>query len=255
MLGKSLQQQIQEYADQPPEPLLKEGSFYAQLAQHGATMFDDESFAAFYDATMGRPSVPPHLLCLLLLLQWYSGCSDSETIERSAYDLRWQAVLGLPAGMPLCARSTLEAFRDLLIQNNQAGYLFLASIKEAKRAKLLKGPALLLALDTKPVLGRGAVSDTFNLLAEAINKTAHALADAEQKDPKEWMLSHALERYLAPSLKGSADIDWSDDTQKNATIRSLVLRCRSTTRPSNDSRSWPSTATTLNGRLPRTVTL
>jgi transposase len=222
MLGKSLQQQIETHTSQPPEPLLKEGSFYAQLAQHGKAMFDDEAFAAFYDDKMGRPSIPPHLLCLLLLLQWYCGCSDSETIERSAYDLRWQAVLGLPVGMPLCARSTLEAFRDHLITNNKAGYLFLASIKEAKRAKLLKGPALLLALDTKPVLGRGAVQDTFNLIAEAIKKTAYALARTQQQDPKEWMLSHNLERYLALSLKGNADIDWSDDTQKNALLSILV---------------------------------
>src|SRR5437879_292030 len=59
MLGQSLQQQIQAHANQPPEPLLKEGSFYAQLAQHGATLFDDAAFAAFYDATLGRPSVRP----------------------------------------------------------------------------------------------------------------------------------------------------------------------------------------------------
>ena len=226
MLGKSLQQQIQAHAHQPPEPLLKEGSFYAQLAQHGKDMFDDQAFAAFDDATMGRPSVPPHLLCLLLLLQWYSGCSDAETLERSAYDMRWQAVLGLPASMPLCARSTLEAFRDHLITNDQAGYLFLASIKEAKRAKLLKGPALLLALDTKPVLGRGAVQDTVNLIAQAIKKTAHALARTQQEEPDAWMLSQGLARYRAPSLKGSADIDWSDDTQKNAFLTTLVADAR-----------------------------
>jgi hypothetical protein len=226
MLGTSLQQQIESHTNQPPEPLLQEGSFFAQLAQHGKDMFDDAAFASFYSQTMGRPSIPPHLLCLLLLLQWYCGCSDQETIERSAYDLRWQTVLGLPPGMPLCARSTLEAFRDHLITNNQAGYLFLASIKEAKRAKLLKGPALLLALDTKPVLGRGAVCDTFNLIAQALTKTAHALARAEQVDPCEWMRSHGLERYLAPSVKGSADIDWSDDTQKNAFLTLLVTDAR-----------------------------
>jgi hypothetical protein len=226
MLGTSLQPQIEVYTEQPPEPLLKEGSFYAQLAEHGKAMFDDHAFAAFYAPTLGRPSVPPHLLCLLLLLQWYCGCSDSETVERSAYDLRWQAVLGLPPGMPLCARTTLEAFRDMLLQNKQAGYLFLASIKEAKRAKLLKGPALLLALDTKPVLGRGAVQDTFNLIGEAIGKLAHTLARAEGEDPDGWMRSQGLERYLAQSVKGSADIDWSDDAQKNAFLTTLVADAR-----------------------------
>ena len=86
---------------QQPLPILPEGSFFAQLAKHGARMFPDEEFAALYDERMRRPSVPPHLLCLLLLLQWYSGTSDQETIARSAYDLRWQAVLGLPPGMNL----------------------------------------------------------------------------------------------------------------------------------------------------------
>jgi hypothetical protein len=226
MLGTSLQSQIENHTHQQPEPLLKEGSFYDQLAQHGKAMFDDAAFASFYSPKMGRPSIPPHLLCLLLLLQWYCGCSDQETIERSAYDLRWQAVLGLPPGMPLCARTTLEAFRDMLITNKQANSLFLASIKEAKRAKLLKGPALVLALDTKPVLGRGAVCDTFNLLAEALKKTAYALAREEEVDPQEWMRSHGLERYLASSIKGSADIDWSDEAQKNAFLTLLVTDAR-----------------------------
>jgi len=226
MLGLSLEERIRVFQSQPPPPVLEEGSFYAQLAQNGARIFSDDDFAALYAKGRGRPSVPPHLLCMLLLLQWYCGCSDAEAIQRSAYDMRWQAVLGLPPGMPLCARSTLEAFRDLLIAEAEAGYVFQKSLKEAKRVGLLKGPALLLVLDTKPVLGRGAVLDTFNLIGEAIKKTAGALAEEAGMGLGEFLRLHGLERYAATSLKGSADLDWGDEAQRDAFLTELVADAR-----------------------------
>src|SRR5215472_12725573 len=84
---------------------LPAGSFHAQLAQAAPRLFADEDFAALYAHKSGRPSVPPSLLALMLLLQQHAGVSDEEAIERSAYDLRWSAVLGRMAGTPVCAKS------------------------------------------------------------------------------------------------------------------------------------------------------
>lgn len=87
------------------------GTFHAQLAEAAPRVFKDESFQDFYGPRRGRYSVPPSELALLLLLQAEAGCADEETLERSACDLRWCAVLDKQAGEPLCAKSTYQVFR------------------------------------------------------------------------------------------------------------------------------------------------
>ncbi len=55
-------------------------SFYGFLAQHRGDLFRDEDFAAFYAAQRGRPSVPPSLLAIALLLQTHDHVSDQEAV-------------------------------------------------------------------------------------------------------------------------------------------------------------------------------
>lgn len=198
-------------------------SFQAQLAHAAPRLFKDDDFAAFYKEKMGRPSVPPSLLALTLLLQHEASVSDEEAIARTAYDLRWAAVLRKEAGSPLCAKSTLQLFRAHLVLHPEVGAIFAASLQEAKRAGLLKGSALHLALDTKPIRGRGAVQDTFNLLATGIRQLGRALAQEAKEDTEEWLRAHDLGRYTHSSLKGSADLDWSDEAAKEALLTEVVL--------------------------------
>lgn len=197
-------------------------SFHSQLAKAAPTLFKDEDFAAFYKDKLGRPSVPPSLLALLTLLQHEAGVSDDRAISSSAYDLQWAAVLRKEAGLPLCAKSTLQLFRAHLTLYPEVSAIFLASINEAKRTGLLKGKALQIALDTKPIRGRGAVQDTFNLLAAGIRQLARALARQEENTLDEFLTENDLERYTHASLKGSADIDWSDDEAKNALLTKIA---------------------------------
>lgn len=201
---------------------LQPGSFHAQLAVAAPSLFKDEDFAAFYKDKQGRPSVPPSLLALVTLLQHEAGVSDEEAIDRTAYDLRWAAVLRKEAGQPLCAKSTFQLFRAHLVLHPEVKTIFLASIQEAKRTGLLKGQALKVAIDTKPMRGRGAVKDTFNLLATGILQLARALAQQSGQKLDEFLASNNLERYTDSSVKGSAEIDWSDDEAKNALLTQIV---------------------------------
>jgi hypothetical protein len=201
-------------------------SFHAQLAQAAPRLFRDESFAAFYDQRLGRPSVPPSQLALLTLLQQEAGVSDAEAVARSAYDLRWAAVLGRAAGEPLCAKSTFQEFRAHLILHDEVQLIFVTSIQEARRAGLLKGGALRVAVDTKPILGRGAVEDTYNLLGTGIQMLARALAAAAGQAPAAWLLAHGWARYTAKSVKGEVSIDWSDAAQRQQVLGEIVADAR-----------------------------
>ena len=126
---------------------LDPASFHGQLAGAAERLFRDADFAAFYADRLGRPSAPPSLLALMTLLQHECGCSDAEAVARTAFDLRWAAVLRKAAGEPLCAKSTFQLFRAHLVLHEGVRTLFEQSLVEARRAGLLKGGALRIALD------------------------------------------------------------------------------------------------------------
>ena len=75
--------------------------------------------------------------------------------------------------------------------------IFTRSIEEAKRAGLLKGGALTIAVDTKPIIGRGAVEDTYNLLGTGIQQLVRALSSREGAKPAAWAETHQLGRHFA----------------------------------------------------------
>jgi transposase-like protein DUF772 len=226
MIGKR-QQQRELFDVGNVYPLeLDASSFHGQLARAAARLFRDEDFAVFYAQRTGRPSVPPSQLALLTLLQHEAGVSDEEAVARSAFDLRWAAVLGRSAGAPLCAKSTLQLFRSHLILHDAVLTVFQKSIQEARAAGLLKGTPLRLALDTKPILGRGAVEDTYNLLATGIRGLGKALAKPKRQKPEDWARKHDLRRYFESSIKGSADLDWSAPEARKAFLTEIVTDAR-----------------------------
>lgn len=203
--------------------LLKPKSFFALLADHGEELFDDYSFEHMYCEDNGRPCVPPSQMFLLLLLQMHSGCSDEETIERSYCDLRWSVVLDLEPGERLCGKCTLQEFRARLHLNEAAETQFHRLLKVAKKLGILKGSGVKVAIDTTPVLGRGAVKDTYNLLGDGIRKLGSVLAKIDKQKGEIWAAAHGLSRYWQGlSLKGGAEIDWSNDAERRVFLNTLV---------------------------------
>jgi hypothetical protein len=226
MLGKRrLQRDLFDVGNVFPVALQPD-TFHGQLAAAAPRLFQDEQFAAFYADRIGRPCVPPSQLALLTLLQHEAGCSDEEAVARSGYDLRWAAVLGIPAGEPLCAKSTVQLFRAHLVLHDGIQTIFRQSIEEARHAGVLKRGPLKIAVDTKPIVGQGAVQDTYNLLGTGIRRLISALAHAQRQAPQAWAAVHDLSRYFASSLKGSADLDWSDANQRNQFLTEIVTDAR-----------------------------
>ena len=79
-----------------------------------------------------------------------------------------------------------------------------------------------MALDTTKILGRGAVKDTCNLLADGIVKLLRTLAAVEQVPVREWAKAQGYKRYLGSSVKGEAAIDWSDKRARTALLAKIV---------------------------------
>ena len=185
-------------------------SLYGYLAQNRQQLFRDEDFASLYCLDNGRTSVPPSLAISLLLLRAVEGVSFAEAIERSKYDLRWKVALGLEMEEVPMQKSTLQEFEAKLVLHERGEGLLKKSIEEARRAGYLKNRKIRVALDTTPILGKGAVKDTYNLLAEGIEQLACRLAEVEGESGAAWAERQGLSRYFGSSLKGEAAIDWDD---------------------------------------------
>ncbi|HEX4621189.1 MAG TPA: IS1182 family transposase [Myxococcaceae bacterium] len=200
-----------------------ERTLYGYLARHRHELFRDADFAELYDAKLGRPSVPPSLLCLALLLQTYERCSDAEARDRAAYDQRWKVALGAADREKPFTKSTLQLFRAHLLLHEKARLPFERSLAMAKKSGYLRSHGRLRAvIDSTNILGRGAVRDTYNLIGDGIVSVARILGKLSGTRLEEWAAEHDLGRYVGSSLKGEAKLDWSSEAEKEAFLAGLV---------------------------------
>ena len=109
-----------------------------------------------------------------------------------------------------------------MILHDKVREVFESSLRLARESGYLKGRGMRLALDTTNILGRGAVKDTYNLLADGIVKLARALAQLKGINVGQWAKSQGYHRYLGSSVKGEAAIDWSDRQAQAALLAGIV---------------------------------
>jgi hypothetical protein len=230
MLGKRSPQRGLFEADTLYTDFVGRDTFYGWLAAQRGELFPDELFLPLYLDGWGRPSVPPGLLATALILQTYEGVSDEEATARAAYDLRWKVALGVEVEAKPFAKSTLQEFRAQLIVHEQARTLFQESLELAKRrGKLRRDRKLKLALDTTPIFGRGAVKDTYNLLADGIARVLRVLAQqagigrGDRDGFVTWATGAGYGRYVGgTSVKGAVALDWDDAAARARFLGQLV---------------------------------
>jgi transposase len=228
MLGKRGPQRGLFEADTAYVAFVGRDSFYGWLASQRGELFRDEAFAGLSVLDNGRPSVPPSLLAVALVLQTYDGVSDDEAKQRADYDLRWKVALGVELDTRPFAKSTLQEFRAQLIVHEEQAAIFQQSLELAKRrgkfrTKTGEQRKLKVALDTTNILGRGAVKDTYNLLGDGIVKLARVLAKLSRRPLGAWAEAEGSGRYVGPtSLKGTAEIDWGDATARRRFLGEIV---------------------------------
>lgn len=222
MLGKRSKQLGLLEADHLYLDHVGRGSFYGFLASQRGRLFQDEEFADLYCPDNGRGSVPPSLVATALLLQAYEKVSDAEAKQRADFDIRWKVALGIEVEDRPFAKSTLQLFRAQLILHDRVRAVFQRSLQLARQTGCLKGRRMKLAVDTTCILGRGAVKDTYNLLADGIVQVARVLAGLEGIGPGEWARKGSLELYFGTSLKGEAQIEWDDQDQRRALLKRIV---------------------------------
>lgn len=192
-------------------------SFYGRMAAVGDVLFADDDLAAMYTLDNGRPSLPPSLLCGVLLMQFYDGASDEEAVDRLRFDLRWKVALGLPLDYGGFDPSSLVVFRKRLLDHGQERYAFDRFLRVAREAGFLP-EKLRQLVDSSPQKGAGAVQDTYTLLRKGIRKLLKAMGFA--LPVRRRGLAVHLARYLESDQK--AAIDWQDPKARAEELGRLV---------------------------------
>ena len=196
-------------------------SFYGRMGAIHHLLFSDEDLAGMYTLDNGRPSLPPSLMCGVLLLEFYDDVSDGEAAQRVRYDLRWKVALGLALDYPGFDPSSLSVFRGRLLEHGKERYAFDRFLKVGRESGFIADKVTLI-LDTAAAKGAGAVQDSYTLLRKGIRKLLRAMGyDVPGK--RHGLGGRAKELvacYLDKDRK--AAIDWSDPAERAEQLAVLV---------------------------------
>jgi transposase len=208
---------------QPWSEMIPADSFYARLAEWRGVLVDDEDYAPLYkDSPRGRPSIPPSMVVLAMLLEYHDDCSDAEAEARMRFDLRWKHALGLGLEDGGFDATVLCRFRRKLLEQGLERNLFERLVKAARGAGLIAKDAAQL-LDSSHILGAAGAKDTYTLIRGAIRKLLRALG---HKTISRDMLAERLWSYVDPDAPEKPDIDWSDQQARAAHLVEIVSDAR-----------------------------
>jgi Transposase DDE domain/Transposase domain (DUF772) len=141
------------------------GSIYGILHRECFTLFPDVMFADLFD-DVGRRSVPPMIVAVVMVLQRIEGCSDGEAADRFAFDARWKyAAGGLDFDYPGFVHTVLVDMRARLARSEHPDRIFEATLGAARAAGLVGRRRV---LDSTPLYDAVATMDTVTLVRSAI---------------------------------------------------------------------------------------
>jgi hypothetical protein len=190
------------------------GSIYGVLHRECFRLFPDEMFADLF-TDVGRRSVPPMIVAVVMVLQRIEGCSDREAVDRFAFDLRWKyAAGGLDFDYPGFVHTVLVDMRARLARSRRPDRIFEVTLEVAKAAGLVGRRRV---LDSTPVYDAVATMDTITLIRSAIRGLLRvADTDLEQR------LRSRLRRDDDYASCGKPVCDYDDPMARQALVDALA---------------------------------
>jgi Transposase DDE domain/Transposase domain (DUF772) len=188
-------------------------SIYGLLHRECHRLFPDEMFADLF-TDVGRRSVPPMIVAVVMVLQRIEGCSDREAVDRFAFDARWKyAAGGLDFDYPGFVHTVLVDMRARLSGSDAPNRIFDAVLVVATAAGLVGRKRV---LDSTPLYDAVATMDTVTLVRSAIRgllKTAGSELAGE--------LRAALARQDDYAAAGKPVCDYDDPAARTELIDAL----------------------------------
>ena len=196
------------------EPRVAPNSIYGLLHRECERLFPDEMFADLF-TDVGRRSVPPMIVAVVMVLQRIEGCSDREAVDRFCFDARWKyAAGGLDFDFPGFVHTVLVDMRARLAASAAPNRIFDAVLQVAGAAGLVGRKRV---LDSTPIYDAVATMDTVTLVRSAIRGLLRA-ADAEL----EAALRGVLARDDDYAAAGKPVCDYDDPAARVAMVDELA---------------------------------
>jgi Transposase DDE domain/Transposase domain (DUF772) len=193
---------------------VSETSIYGMLYRESHRLFPDEAFADLF-ADIGRASVPPRIVSVVMVLQRLEGLSDREAADRITFDLRWKyAAGGLDFDYAGFVHTVLVDMRARLRRSARPNRIFETALEVAHEAGLIGRKRV---LDSTALYDAVATQDTVTLMRSAIRAL---LRIVDEKLGAE--LRSCCKRdddYLAP---GKPSCDWDDVQAREALVDALA---------------------------------
>ncbi|TKC88629.1 transposase [Polyangium fumosum] len=196
------------------EAKLSPTSIYSLLHRECHRLFPDEAFTDLF-RDIGRRSIPPRIVAVVMVLQRLEGLSDREAVERFSFDIRWKyAAGGLDFEYPGFVHTVLVDMRERLRQSQDPDRIFRTVLDVAKAAGLVGRRRV---LDSTPLYDAVATQDTVTMIRSAIRALLRAAGDELVAQ-----LRGALKRDDDYSTAGKPACDWEDRAAREALVDALA---------------------------------
>jgi hypothetical protein len=194
-------------------PRVADTSIYGLLHRECTKLFGDAMFADLF-TEIGRRSVPPMVVAVVMVLQRLEGLSDREAVDRFAFDLRWKyACGGLDFDYPAFVHTVLVDMRARLAHSEQPNRIFAVTLAVAGQAGLVGRRRV---LDSTPIYDAVATMDTVTLVRSAIRGL---LAAAGEREPA---LRAVVRRDDDYASVGKPVCDYDDRVAREALVDALA---------------------------------
>ncbi len=196
------------------EGKLSPTSIYGLLHRECHRLFPDDSFADLF-RDVGRRSVPPRIVAVVMVLQRLEGLSDREAVDRFTFDVRWKyAAGGLDLDYPGFVHTVLVDMRARLRSSQDPNRIFTTVLDVARAAGLVGRRRV---LDSTPLYDAVATQDTVTMIRAAIRGVLR-VAD----EPVVTELRGVLTRDDDYASAGKPVCDWDDAPAREALVEALA---------------------------------
>jgi len=188
-------------------------SIHALLHRECHRLFPDAMFADLF-TDVGRRSVPPMIVAVVMVLQRLEGLSDREAVERFSFDVRWKyACGGLDFDHPGFSHTVLVDMRARLAASARPKRIFEVALTAARSAGLVGRRRV---LDSTALYDAVTTMDTISLLRSGIRGLLAAAGEREA------CLRVLLRRDDDYATGGKPACDWEDPAAREALIDAIA---------------------------------
>lgn len=147
--------------------LIPDDSFYRKFREIVSPLIQDETFSDMYVLDNGRPTIPPSLLAMATILQFYRNLSDRDMERACMYDIEIKYALGLRIDDRPFDHSSLGDFRKRLLEHGKEKQVFDKILNKLVESGLIKKNEIQ-RIDATHIIADIAIPTVITLVKKAI---------------------------------------------------------------------------------------